>query len=219
VDKYRFDINLDYFNKNLIDPIKLTFDSIVYAKTIKEIVDNEVLRQIDKSNTNLIGYFHQNIFRYIDTAWHIPHTGFDLINEKEHLFIEMKNKYNTMNSSSAQKTYIKMQNKILEDDQATCYLVEVIAKTSQNVPWKMSLDQKSMAHNRIRRISVDQFYAKVTGESTDFKQLCAVLPCVIKDVATVQKMEKNTVYEELQTLATDELESLYLLAFKPYLGF
>ncbi len=219
VDKYRFDINLDDFNKNLVDPIKLTFDSLVYAKTIKEIVDNEILRQIDKSNTNLIGYFHQNIFRYINADWHIPPTGFDLINEREHLFVEMKNKHNTMNSSSAQKTYIKMQGKILEDDQATCYLVEVIAKNSQDLPWKMSLDQKSIAHNRIRRVSMDQFYAKVTGETTAFRQLCAVLPLVIKDVAGVQKMGNNTVYEELQALSADELESLYLLAFKPYWGF
>jgi len=30
VEKYRFKIDLKKFNKNLIDPIKLTFDSKVY---------------------------------------------------------------------------------------------------------------------------------------------------------------------------------------------
>ena len=40
----------------------------------------------------------------------------------------MKNKHNTMNSSSSQKTYIKLQQKLLEDSNATCYLVEIIAK-------------------------------------------------------------------------------------------
>jgi len=30
VEKYRFSIDLKKFNKNIIDPIKLTFDSKVY---------------------------------------------------------------------------------------------------------------------------------------------------------------------------------------------
>ncbi len=48
VSKYRFEINLKEFNKNLIDPIKLTFDSKIYGKTIKEIIEAESIRQIDK---------------------------------------------------------------------------------------------------------------------------------------------------------------------------
>ena len=61
VEKYRFKIDLKKFNKNLIDPIKLTFDSKIYAKSIEEIIEAEIIRQMDKSNTNHIGYFHQNI--------------------------------------------------------------------------------------------------------------------------------------------------------------
>jgi hypothetical protein len=45
----------------------------------------------------------------------------------------MKNKHNTMNSSSSQKTYNKMQDKLSEDNQNRCYLVEVISKNSQNI--------------------------------------------------------------------------------------
>ena len=52
VEKYRFSITLAEFNKNLIDPIKLTFDAKVYGKSFEEIVEDECLRQIDKSNIN-----------------------------------------------------------------------------------------------------------------------------------------------------------------------
>jgi hypothetical protein len=38
VEKYRFQINLTEFNKNLVDPIKLTFDSKVY-----NIIDHSVI--------------------------------------------------------------------------------------------------------------------------------------------------------------------------------
>ena len=72
VKSYRFDINLKKFNKNLIDPIKLTFDSKVYRKDIKDILESEVIRQLDKSNTNHIGYFHQNIFNFIGNGWSVP---------------------------------------------------------------------------------------------------------------------------------------------------
>ncbi len=169
VEKYRFSINLKKFNKNLIDPIKLTFDSKVYGKTVEEIIESEIIRQIDKSNTNHIGYFHQNIFRYFSGAWKVPESGFDLINEEEKIFVEMKNKHNTMNSSSAQKTYITMQSKILEGADITCMLVEVIAKNSQNSPWKISINGQQFNHDNIRRVSIDKFYSLVTGEIDAFK--------------------------------------------------
>jgi len=57
IEKYRISIDLKRFNKNLIDPVKLTFDYKIYKKTIEEVVELEVIRQMDKSNSNHIGYF------------------------------------------------------------------------------------------------------------------------------------------------------------------
>lgn len=133
VRKYRFCIDLAEFNKNLVDPIKLTFDAKVYRKSIEFVIESEVLRQIDKSNTNHIGYFHQNIFRYLSNKWKVPVQGYDIVNTELMYFVEVKNKHNTMNSSSAQKTYMRMQNTLLSNPEATCMLVEVIAKRSQNI--------------------------------------------------------------------------------------
>ena len=130
VIKYRFSIDLKEFNKNIIDPIKLTFDSYIYKKDIQTLIDDEIRRQLDKSNNNHIGYFHQNIFEYINGDWYIPKKGFDLINIKEKIYVEMKNKHNTMNHSSSQKTYMRMQSQLLKDNNSTCMLVEVIAKAS-----------------------------------------------------------------------------------------
>ena len=189
VDKYRFGIDLKTFNKNLIDPIKLTFDSKIYGKTLEETIELEIIRQMDKSNTNHIGYFHQNIFKYIDGDWVVPKQGFDLVNEKEKIYVEMKNKHNTMNSSSAQKTYMKMQGMLLDDAQNRCMLVEIIAKKSQDIPWQVSLDGLSRKHEYIRRVSIDKFYELVTGESTAFKSLCEVLPLVLEDVLKETKQE------------------------------
>ncbi len=170
--RYRTFINLDEFNSNIIDPIKLTFDAKVYGKSFEEIVESECIRQIDKSNTNHIGYFHQNIFKYAGNGWEVPAKGFDVINDKLHLYVEMKNKHNTMNSSSSQATYMKMQKKLLEDCEATCMLVEVIASKSQDIPWTASVNGTRFEHKRIRRVSIDRFYEIVFGEADAFYKLC-----------------------------------------------
>ena len=171
--------DLKRFNKNLVDPIKLIFDKTVYKSSWDETVSNEVFRQRDKSNNNDIGYFHQRIFQYIDKC-HTPDNGkeggWDVIFEDANgitlpdgsvvhkVFVEMKNKHNTMNSASAGKTFIKMQAQLLSDDDCACFLVEAIAQHSQNIKWETSVDKKKVGHKLIRRVSIDQFYALVTGQ-------------------------------------------------------
>ena len=96
VEKYRYLINLAEFNKNLIDPIKLTFDAGVYRQTIQQTIEAECNRQIDKTNTNHIGYFHQNMFKLAGDGWEVPKNGadggFDVTNHEKHIFCEVKNK-------------------------------------------------------------------------------------------------------------------------------
>lgn len=222
VKAYSFEMDLKKFNKNLVDPIKLTFDSIVYEQSFKDTIENEVLRQLDKTNSNLIGYFHQNIFEYFSDDWDVPNQGYDIENQKEKIFVEMKNKHNTMNASSSAKTYMRFQNTILQNRDAKCFLVEIIAKNSQNIPWVVTLDKiKQPTNESIRRISIDKFYEIVTKDKLAFQKLCYILPTVIKDVVNNLKSrnKKSTVFEELNNLSSDLLTSIYLLSFKKYEGF
>ncbi len=219
--KYSAAIDLKEFNKNIIDPIKLTFDAKVYGRTMEEVVASECMRQMDKSNNNHIGYFHQNLFRYAGHGWSVPNEGFDVVNEELHIFVEMKNKHNTMNSAASQKTYMKMQNKIVRDSLATCMLVEVIASKSQNRTWIVTVDKEQFNNDHIRRVSIDQFYQIVFGDSTAFARLCQALPIILDDVidSLDHETNQNTVFDELAALSPDIMKSLYLLAFKKYEGF
>lgn len=187
--------DLKRFNKNIIDPVKLIFDKTVYQASWEEIVSNEIFRQRDKSNNNDIGYFHQRIFQYIDKC-RVPDNGkeggWDVIFENpdsieipsagtvSRVYVEMKNKHNTMNSASAGKTFIKMQNQLLTDDDCACFLVEAIAQHSQNIKWETTVDKHKVGHKLIRRVSLDKFYALVTGQEDAFYQMCMVLPDVIQ---------------------------------------
>lgn len=221
VESYRREITLSQFNENIVDPIKLTFDSKVYGKTIRQAIEDECFRQIDKSNTNRIGYFHQNLFKYAGNGWVVPSEGFDVENDGQHIYVELKNKHNTMNSASSQKTYMKMQAKLLEDDQATCYLVEAISKKSKDEAWTITLDKRQRSHNKIRRMSMDKFYGLVFGDPHAFYKLCLALPQIIEDVVedNRQLAINNTVFAELTEAHSDFLTAIYLLAFSTYEGF
>lgn len=216
VELYRDSIDLKEFNANIIDPIKLTFDSKIYGSSLKGAIEAECMRQIDKSNQNHIGYFHQNLFKYAH-GWEVPSEGFDVINPEKHIFAELKNKHNTMNSRAALAVYSFMQNKILHDDKAVCMLVEVIAKKSQNEKWHFG----QYDHERIRRVSIDQFYDIVFDDKFAFRKLCQALPRILDDVLKDVKKGhiKNTVYNQLSEITPNLLQSLYILAFKSYEGF
>lgn len=238
--------DLKRFNKNLIDPIKLIFDKTIYRATWDEIVSNEIFRQRDKSNNNDIGYFHQRIFQYIEHC-HVPETGqeggWDVIYEDAEgiklpdgstvhtVFVEMKNKHNTMNSASAGKTFIKMQNQLLKDDDCACFLVEAIAQRSQNIKWETTVDKQKVGHKLIRRVSLDQFYALVTGQEDAFYQMCMVLPKVIQEVVDTMDnaiVPNDTVIEELKAIADKQgimsedmsiAMAVYMLGFGGYARF
>lgn len=238
--------DLKKFNKNIIDPIKLIFDKFVYGQTWEEIVNNEIFRQRDKSNNNDIGYFHQTIFKYIKNC-RVPKNGneggWDVIFENpqgilmpdgtkvSRVYVEMKNKHNTMNSSASGKIFMKMQNQLLKDDDCACFLVEAIAKKSQNIKWEPKVDGQKMGHKCIRRVSLDQFYSLVTGDQQAFYKLCLILPEVIKGViASSDKLSipNDTTYSELLEKSSEFKEysqdismamAIYLLGFSDYLYF
>ncbi len=147
------------------------------------------------------------------------------------VYVEMKNKHNTMNSASAGKTFIKMQNQILQDDDSACFLVEAIAQRSQNIKWETTVDKQKVGHKLIRRVSLDQFYALVTGQKDAFYQMCMVLPSVIEEVVTSMedvRVPKDTVYDEIKEWS-EHLDindnnlaiamAIYMLGFGGYAGF
>lgn len=235
--------DLRRFNKNIVDPIKLIFDKTVYRASWEETISNEIFRQRDKSNNNDIGYFHQRIFQYIPNC-HVPPNGeeggWDVIYKNPKgipmpdgsvvhtVYVEMKNKHNTMNSASAGKTFIKMQNQLLKDDDCACFLVEAIAKKSQNIKWETTVDKNKVGHKLIRRVSMDQFYALVTGQEDAFYQICRVLPEMIERVVAEEGenlVPHDTVYDELKTIADNMYISdkklafalaIYMLGFSSY---
>lgn len=225
VKRFRTGMTLEQFKSNIVDPIKMTFDTHVYGKSVEDVIDSEVMRQLNKSNENLIGNFHQNMFKFVGGGWEVPQTGadgFDVENHERHIFAEIKNKHNTMNSSSAKSVHSHMRGLIQGDTRACCYLVEIVAKTSQDIPWKLaSSPLREDRQERLRRISIDRFYEIVTGDPTAFRDLCSVLGRVIDDILEEDPnvVGENSVLKELKLEDGDVLRTIFKMSFGSYRGF
>lgn len=120
---------------------------------------------------------------------------------------------------------------LLHDDDCECFLVEAIAKNSQNIKWEPKVDGQKMGHKYIRRVSLDQFYSLVTGQKDAFYNMCMVLPEVInKAVSELDSstIPNDTVFNEIRDIAAEQnydsedlsiAMAFYLLGFSSYLGF
>lgn len=116
------------FYKNKVDTIKLTFDAKFNEVSPENLIEAEVLRQIDKSINNSIGTFHEQILGGIEGFEVGKLSGFDIKANDNTLFADIKNKHNTMNSSSAEALFQKL--KVYADTykNAKCYWVQILAK-------------------------------------------------------------------------------------------
>ena len=112
---------------------------------------------------------------------------------------------------------------LLHDDDCACFLVEAIAKNSQNIKWEPKVDGQKMGHKYIRRVSLDQFYSLVTGQKDAFYNMCMVLSEL--DSSTIPN---DTVFNEIRDIAAEQnydsedlsiAMAFYLLGFSSYLGF
>ncbi|MDH0674095.1 MULTISPECIES: Eco47II family restriction endonuclease [unclassified Empedobacter] len=201
--KAKSKISKKSFYTNKVDTIKLTFDSKFNNIDEEDLIQSEILRQIDKSINNSIGTFHEQILGGIK-GYEIGNlSGFDIKANDDTLFADIKNKHNTMNSSSSEALFQKLARYADDYKKAKCYWVQILAKNSFNENWKGEINGKEYSHSRVFKISGDQFYALLTGEEDAFYQLYKALPIAINDFLETTKKEQN----ENENSALEEITS------------
>lgn len=194
------------FYANKVDTIKLTFDAKFNNINEDDLIQSEILRQIDKSINNSIGTFHEQILGGID-GYEIGNlSGFDIKAEDNTLFADIKNKHNTMNSSSAEALFQKLSRYADDYKKAKCYWVQILAKGSFNDHWKADINGKEYSHSRVFKISGDKFYALLTEQDDALFQLYKALPKAIKDY--LKSVERDDTIKENSALdeITAEIE-------------
>lgn len=191
------------FYSNKVDTFKLTFDAKFNDISEEDLIQSEILRQIDKSINNSIGTFHEQILGGIKGFEIGNLSGFDIKAVNNSLFADIKNKHNTMNSSSAEALFQKLARYADDYKIAKCYWVQILAKNSFNEHWKGEINGKEYSHSRVYKISGDQFYSLLSGQEDALFQLYKVLPTAINNY--LKSIEKNDTVKENSAL--DEITS------------
>lgn len=192
---------------NKVDTIKLTFDSKFNDISEEKLVEAEILRQIDKSINNSIGTFHEQVLGGIKGFEIGKLSGFDVKATDDTLFADIKNKHNTMNSSSSEALFQKLAKFADTHKKSKCYWVQVLAKNSFCELWKGDINGKEYSHSRVYKISGDQFYELLSGEENALFNLYKALPTAIDDylssLSSKGNKNSNTALKEIKT----EIES------------
>lgn len=220
-------ITKKHFFKNKVDTIKLTFDSKFNDIDEEKLIQAEVLRQIDKSINNSIGTFHEQILGGINGFEVGNLSGFDIKAEDDTLFADIKNKHNTMNSSSAEALFQKLARYADDYKKAKCYWVQILAKNSFCELWQGEINGKEYSHSRVYKISGDQFYALISGKENALFQLYKNLPIAIEDylnsISIDEVVLENSALEEIkketETTKKSILDQITFENYSYYLGF
>ena len=225
--KAKNNITKKNFYANKVDTIKLTFDAKFNEINEESLIQTEILRQIDKSINNSIGTFHEQILGGIKNFEIGKLSGFDIKAKNDSLFADIKNKHNTMNSSSAEALFQKLSRYADTYKKSKCYWVQILAKSSFCELWKGEINGKEYSHSRVYKISGDQFYSLLSGKENALFQLSHRLPIVIKDyLASIEKsdlVKDNSALDEIkdQTKISKKtvLDQITFENYSYYLGF
>ncbi len=225
--KAKNNITKKNFYSNKVDTIKLTFDSKFNNIDEEKLIQSEILRQIDKSINNSIGTFHEQILGGIKGFEVGNLSGYDIKATDNTLFADIKNKHNTMNSSAAEALFQKLKRYADDYKQAKCYWVQILAKGSFCELWSGDINGKEYSHSRVYKISGDQFYALLSGQTDAMFQLYKALPNAIKDylksVEETEEIAKNSALEEIKsktkTSKRTVLDQITFENYSYYLGF
>ncbi len=225
--KAKNNISKKKFYKNKIDTIKLTFDARFNDIEEDKLIEGEILRQIDKSINNSIGTFHEQILGGIKGFEIGKLSGFDIKAKDDSLFADIKNKHNTMNSSSAESLFQKLAHFADTYKQSKCYWVQILAKNSFNEKWFGEINGKEYSHSRVYKISGDKFYALLSGQDDAFFQLYKTLPKAISDflakVDNSEELTQNSAVVEIQAKSKKTkrsiLDEITFENYGYYLGF
>ncbi|PKP14091.1 MAG: Eco47II family restriction endonuclease [Bacteroidetes bacterium HGW-Bacteroidetes-3] len=225
--KAKNNITKKNFYSNKVDTLKLTFDAQFNDINQENLIQAEILRQIDKSINNSIGTFHEQILGGINGFQIGNLSGFDIKANDDSLFADIKNKHNTMNSSSAESLFQKLRDYADDYKKAKCYWVQILAKGSFCELWKGDINGKEYSHSRVYKISGDQFYALLSGKENALFQLYKVLPTAINDyLSSTEKsdtVKENSALDEIKsetkTSKRTILDQITFENYSYYLGF
>ena len=215
------DTTMDDLQSQIIDPFALVFETLATDLDVEQWLKAEAQRQAQKSWMNQVGYFHQEVLGAVN-GWVDLGTGheseLDLMRADGRVYAEIKNKHNTLNSSSRTQARQKLGNVTQGKPDVTGYLVQIVRKRlyPYNEPWKVSGFETG---DNIRLISGELFYELVTGSPTALADLFQVIPTIMSGIVQREgrlSAGRSTAIDDLLSVAASSQEDEFLRYFLRY---
>ena len=188
-----------WLQRNGVDPFKMVFDMVVRNRNFESLMEQEKSRQYDKKSGGRIGDFHQKLLGGVK-GWVDLGVGdeskVDLKKEDNSIFIELKNKHNTVNSDSLNSVRQKLEKITKDFPNSIAYWAFVIEKngTSGESEWIYLGDNNP----KLKKIWGSKLYELITGKPDALEKTWTALPIAIKDILKDSKTISSSDMKELQ---------------------
>ena len=193
--------------RNGIDPFKMVYDIVIRNLDFISWILREKARQYDKTSGGKIGDFHQKLLGGVSGWTDLgmgDETKVDLKKDDNTIFIELKNKHNTVNSDSLKSIRGKLERITEKYSNSTAYWAYIIEKngTSGESEWNYLGDNNP----KIRKIWGSKLYELITGKYDALEKTWIALPIAINDILKNTKAIKSADKKELQEWFKDAFE-------------
>lgn len=177
--------------KSIFCPLSLTLAKSILQCDETDIVNAEVINQINNANRTFMPALHKNILGHAPNGWEaspLPNDGWDIENQTRNLFAHLVVSSDSLNSDESMTIHYRMRGLLAGNKKAKCYLVETSEAMNLDAPWLLTgRALTSDFQTRLRRISIDRFYAIVTDEDNAYERLCISLEQAIINVMSKSK--------------------------------
>lgn len=225
--KAKNNVSKDSFYRNKIDVFKMLFDKAFHDLKEEELVKIEIQRQVDRSIVNAIGTFHEEVLCGISSFIKANNGGLDIKSVDNKIFIELKNKHNTVKGENKKEIFNKLENKISKHPNSKAFFARVLDSESTDKIWKFTKNKKEYSNSNIFIISGDQLYKLVTGVDDSLYSLYKALPKAIGHyLESETKSNRNVENSALEEINTNRektnrtiLDQITFENYSYYLGF
>ncbi|NLN94461.1 MAG: Eco47II family restriction endonuclease [Candidatus Hydrogenedens sp.] len=208
--------SVDNFLKTNVDPFRFAFNAALWgeAQTIKMEIEHKLAMKLE----NMIGKFHED---YLGNAIHLPTLsqwekvtpgkipGIDIVNKKLNIYLQLKSKHNSMNSSSSGKLRDELES-----------LTKTLTKPyTVGCGWVIaSPKKKCIGEDKISSVGSifkgKALYEYITGDKdemdTVMTDFTTILSDEIKTINMLQLVERSTkkVFDDLTMLAKSDSSTI-----------
>tara|TARA_B100000686_G_scaffold350719_1_gene447459 strand:+ start:2022 stop:2750 length:729 start_codon:yes stop_codon:yes gene_type:complete len=174
---------------NTLDCFSAVVDSVILDISLEDWLELEKQRQTQKTLQNIMGDIHQEALGS-SGEWESLGVGkvVDLVNHKQKIIAEIKNKHNTTKGNHKVNVYDDLAELLPRYPNYTGYYVEILPHARSKVynsafmPPDNRTKRKRPKNDRIRKIDGRSFYSLVTGYADALDQFYYALPSLVVEI-------------------------------------